>query len=290
MSFRTVVISNTCKLDYKLNYLTIRTNEDIKQVFIEEIAVLILETTAISITAALLSELIKQKVKVIFCDEKRNPSSELISYYGSHDTSNKILSQINWDTIIKEEVWTIIIKEKIKNQALLLKELNLSQHELLFSYIDQLEHYDSTNREGHAAKVYFNAIFGNEFTRNDDCATNAALNYGYTLLLSTFNREIVSQGYITQLGLFHKNRFNQFNFASDLIEPFRVIVDKFVIRNNFSKFEKDEKHIMVTILNQEVKIDGKKQYLLNAIKIYCKSVFNILNKLDNDFICFEYEL
>lgn len=79
---------------------------------------------------------------------------------------------------------------------------------------------------GHAAKVYFNALFGMDFTRTEESSINAALNYGYGILLSAFNREIVLNGYITQLGLFHNNMFNQFNLGSDLMEPFRTIVDQ----------------------------------------------------------------
>lgn len=100
---------------------------------------------------------------------------------------------------------------------------------------------DETNREGHAAKVYFNALFGKDFTRTEDSPLNAALNYGYSIILSLFTREIVSNGYITQIGLFHDNMFNQFNLACDLMEPYRPIVDRFVVEMKPTQFEKDEK-------------------------------------------------
>ena len=100
MSWRIVVISQMAKLDLRLNYLVIR-KEDTVRIHLSEISTLIIETTAVSLTAALLSELTKRKIKVIFCDEKRNPSSELIPYYGSHDTSDKIRIQIKWQKYIK---------------------------------------------------------------------------------------------------------------------------------------------------------------------------------------------
>ena len=106
------------------------------------------------------------------------------------------------------------------------------------------------------------------------------MNYGYGIILSTFNREIVSNGYITQLGLFHDNMFNQFNLGSDLMEPFRILVDRKVYEMKPEKFEKEEKLQLVNILNQEVTIDGKRNYVVNAIKIYCKSIFDAIN--DND--------
>ena len=83
---------------------------------------------------------------------------------------------------------------------------------MLSGYTEQIELADTTNREGHAAKVYFNALFGMEFTRSADIAINAALNYGYSMILSAFNREISANGYLTQLGIFHNNMFNHFLF------------------------------------------------------------------------------
>ena len=270
--------------------MVIRDSEQTIRVHISEISVLIIENTATSITTALLNELTKQKVKVIFCDEKRNPSSELISYYGSHDTSNKVRHQIAWKQNTKESVWTEIVTEKIRKQKQFLEILDKEEAILLNTYINDIAWNDESNREGHAAKVYFNALFGLNFTRTSDSPLNAGLNYGYTIILSAFTREIVANGYITQLGLFHDNMFNQFNLASDLMEPFRVLVDQKVYSMRYTEFEHEQKMEIVNILNQEVRIDGKIQYVNNAIKIYCKSVFDALNEDDSSlirFYCFE---
>ena len=285
MSWRIVVISRSAKLDYKLDYMIVR-QEEITKIHLSEISMLIIESTAVSLTASLLSELTKRKIKTIFCDEKRNPSSELISYYGSHDTSAKVRKQIIWSKEVKTEVWTEIVTEKIRNQRNFLKKLNKMEYKLLDDYIEQVQIGDSTNREGHAAKVYFNALFGAKFTRTSDCPINAALNYGYGLLLSAFNREIVANGYITQLALFHDNMFNPFNLGSDLMEPFRILVDRRVIKLLPEKFEHDEKMFMVDLLNQEIVIDGKNNYINNAVKIYCKSVFDAINENDVSLIRF----
>lgn len=285
MSWRIVVISRSAKLDYKLDYMIVR-QEEITKIHLSEISMLIIESTAVSLTASLLSELTKRKIKTIFCDEKRNPSSELISYCGSHDTSAKVRKQIIWSKEVKTEVWTEIVTEKIRNQRNFLKKLNKMEYKLLDDYIEQVQIGDSTNREGHAAKVYFNALFGVKFTRTSDCPINAALNYGYGLLLSAFNREIVANGYITQLALFHDNMFNPFNLGSDLMEPFRILVDRRVIKLLPEKFEHDEKMFMVDLLNQEIVIDGKNNYINNAVKIYCKSVFDAINENDVSLIRF----
>lgn len=281
MSWRTVVITKRAKLDMKTGYLVVRTEESTNKISLDEISVLIIENTAVSVTGCLISALSEKKIKVVFCDEKRNPSCELVPYYGSHDTSVKIKKQISWSDEIKSYVWTEIIAEKIRKQAELLIEINrIDESTMLKSYIEELEIGDVTNREGHAAKVYFNALFGKDFTRSQECVTNAALNYGYSVIMSAINREIVSHGYITQLGLFHSNMYNQFNLSCDLMEPFRIIVDKIVYEHDFAKFDKEEKHLLIDLLNSTVFINNTQQYLINAIKIYCRSVFDALN--DND--------
>lgn len=285
MSWRIVVISRRAKLELKMNYLVVR-DDEVKRVHLSEISTIIIETTAASLTTSLLCELSKRKIKVIFCDERRNPSSELIPYYGAHDTSGKVREQVGWRSETKSMIWTEIITEKIRNQARVLDEFKKEESKLIFSYIPQILLRDESNREGHAAKVYFNALFGMDFTRTADNATNATLNYGYSILLSAFAREIVSAGYITQLGLFHDNQFNQFNLASDLMEPFRQLVDRKVYLIRPDEFSKEEKIEMINILNMTVEIAGRRQYVNNAIKIYCKSVFEALNEEDISEICF----
>ena len=281
MSWRTVVVGGHAKLDYKMDYLVVRKQEATSKIYIGEIGLLIVESTAVSITTMLLSELAKNKVKVVFCDEKKNPQSEIIPYYGAHDTSMKIRQQIAWNVNIKSEVWTEIVAEKIRNQMRFLYELEYKeQADLLKQYVQEILPKDESNREGHAAKVYFNAIFGLDFTRSEENAINAALNYGYSILLSCFNREIVSNGYITQIGLFHDNRFNQFNLASDFIEPFRTLIDRKVVKMMPEDFRKEEKMELVNVLNQNVIIEQKVHSVNNAIKIYCRSIFAALNNED----------
>ena len=139
-----------------------------------------------------------------------------------------------------------------------------------------MSHGDKTNREGLAAKVYFNALFGMDFNRNEDVPRNAALNYGYSLLLSVFNKEIIYNGYMTQIGLFHDNKLNPFNLASDLMEPYRILVDRIVYGSNWELFDSNEKRKMLSLLEQEITISGNKQVLTNAIRIYVRSVFDAL--------------
>lgn len=290
MSWRTVLISKSAKLDYQLGYMVVR-QETTQKIHLSEIHTLIVETTSVSITAALLAELTKEKVKVIFCDEKRNPSSELIPYYGSHDSSLKLRSQIKWDEDIKGTVWTAIVSEKIYQQAIYLKERGKTECGLLFQYMDEMEFADRSNREGHAAKVYFNALFGKDFTRGSDHILNIALNYGYSIILSCFTREIAACGYLTQLGLFHDNMFNHFNLASDLMEPYRVVIDRKVCDMDLKEFESLQKKEIVSVLNDQVNINGRRETIANAVKIYCKSVFDAIEEKDLSRLRFyTYEL
>ncbi len=291
MGWRTVVVSKPSKLDLKLGYVVIRDSETTVRVHIDEVSVIIIENTASSVTTALLNQLTKQKIKVIFCDEKRNPSSELVSYYGCHDCSLKIKLQTEWQQFAKETVWTAIVTRKIQTQCENLCFFGLPEAEMLEDYIDEIEFFDQSNREGHAAKVYFNAMFGKSFTRSDENPINAMLNYGYSIILSCINREIVSNGYLTQIGLRHCNQFNHFNLSCDLMEPFRAIVDRCVRIAMPQKFESDEKRQILSLLSEEFLIDNRKQTLLNVIKIYVKSVIEAIETQDTSCIKFyKYEL
>ena len=291
MGWRTVVVSRSSKLDYKLGYMVIRDSTETIRVHLSEISVLIIENTASSVTTALLNELTKQKIKVILCDEKRNPSSELVSYYGCHDTSLKVRTQMEWQPIAKQTVWTAIVSEKIKKQRDNLFYFQCTEYAMLDNYLEELEFNDESNREGHAAKVYFNAMFGKEFSRSDKSAINAMLDYGYSIILSCINREIVSNGYITQIGLFHNNIFNQFNLGCDIMEPFRTIIDRAVKKYMPNTFGKEEKQIILELLSKDFIIEGKRQTLLNTFKIYVKSVISAIESNDISIIkFFSYEL
>ena len=258
-----------------MNYLVYRIPCETKRILLDEIHTIILESTAISITTSLLVELSKRKINVIFCDEKRQPNSQLIPFYGAHNTSKKVLEQINWKEDVKNKVWKSIIQKKIFNQSKLLLSLGKNDKaEQLDMYANFVEDGDITNREGHAAKVYFNNAFYDGFTRNDDSLINACLDYGYTILLSMISRSIVASGYITQIGIHHKGEFNEFNLSCDLIEPLRFLVDyKAKTISNPDTF-KDE---MASVLSMDVLINGRVLSLNNAIPIYINSVLDSLN-------------
>lgn len=289
MGFRTVIVNSRAKLEFRLNFMIVR-GENEKRIFIDEINTLIVQSTAVSLTAALLSELIRSGVKVIFCDEKFNPCSELVPYYGAHNTSKRYKIQMQWRDETKDEIWKLIIAQKITNQKNFLQKRGFTaEAELIGSYIPDILPGDATNREGHSAKVYFNCLMPCGVSRRDGGFLNGCLNYGYAVLLSCFNREIVASGYLTQFGIWHDNEFNQFNLSSDLIEPFRTIVDE--VAFSLPEGDKEFKRKMADILNFQISIDGKTTTLDLAVRTYVRSVLNALEASDPSLIIFpSYEL
>lgn len=287
MSFRTVVITKRSKLDLMMGYLVVRKEDDTQRIFLDEINTIIIENPACCVTGCLLVELTKRKIKVIFCDEKHSPNSELLPCYGHCENSGKLREQIHWDMEFCKKLWTYIIAEKIHNQALFLLECD-KNHEagMLRDYISELQTGDISNREGHAAKVYFNAIFGNEFKRGDGMAVDSALNYGYSLILSAFNREIVACGYLTQLGIAHRNTFNHFNLSCDLMEPFRILIDRHIYACCFFQFESDEKHRVLEIFNTPFLLNGEIRRLDDCIRLYVRSIFKAIDNKNLSMVKF----
>ncbi len=152
---------------------------------------------------------------------------------------------------------------------------------MLCGYADEVEFDDKTNREGHAAKVYFNGLFGNEFSRDAQNVQNAALNYGYALILSSFNKEVASRGYLTQLGIHHKNEFNHYNLSCDLMEPFRPFVDALVAGNKAEVFDSDYKRSLLMLLDAKVSYLGRDYKIRTAIEAYVRSVTDVLDGKTN---------
>ena len=285
MSFRTVVISKQSKLSYKNRFLVVKQESDEKYIHLSEIDTIIVDSISVSISTYLLKELSDNKINIIFCDEKHNPFGELKSYYLSHNVSKKILLQTKWSQRKKNNLWQEIIKNKITNQALQIRKIKSQNYNLLLSYVNEVVSGDKTNREGHSAKVYFNTLFTKKFVRNENDSINAALNYGYAILLSSFNKEIVSNGYLTELGIHHKNEFNPFNLSCDLMEPFRIIIDNFVYHNKERELNTDYKMDIVNILNSKFKYNGKQYTLKDIIKLYTKNVFLYLEQ-EKEYIGF----
>ena len=187
-------------------------------------------------------------------------------------------------------LWKRIIEEKIKNERRLLEKLGKIEASKLIEYENNVEIGDLTNREGHAAKVYFNSLFGNKFSREDgNNKINKYLNYGYSIIVSLINREIKLFGYLTELGIHHKGETNPFNLTYDFFEPLRSYVDSFVANNLVN--DDVYKDFFINMLSNQVSFDNRKIFLDNAIHLYVQSLFSALINKDISEVKFvEYEL
>ncbi|BBD42726.1 hypothetical protein ANG6_0661 [Streptococcus anginosus T5] len=279
MGWRTVVVNTHSKLSYKNNHLIFKDASRTELIHLSEVDILLLETTDIVLSTMLIKRLVDENILVIFCDDKRLPTAMLMPYYARHDSSLQLSNQITWSEDVKAEVWTTIIAQKILNQAMYLGDCGFfEKSQSVIDLYNGLELFDPSNREGHAARIYFNTLFGNDFSREQDNDINAALDYGYTLILSMFAREVVVCGCMTQFGLKHANQFNQFNLASDIMEPFRPIIDRIVYENRNDDFVKIKRELF-TIFSDTFLYNGKEMYLSNIISDYTKKVIKTLNQM-----------
>jgi len=230
-----------------------------------------------TVTGYLICELMKNKVNVIFCDERRNPVGELHPCYGSNETSRRVMEQAEWSGDRKDYLWQSIVRQKVRNQGHLLERVDPEAAKRIYGYVDEIELADRTNREGIAAKVYFNRVFGPDFSREIKNDRNAALNYGYSIILSSFNKEIVARGFCTQLGVHHHNIFNQFNLSCDLMEPFRSLVDEVVLEQNDAIFDQEYKEKLLDVLNKMIRYDRQHMAVSTAITRFVRNATDYLS-------------
>lgn len=281
MSFRTVIIEKQSKLSYQGDYLVVRQDGETTKIHLSEIMSIVLHTQQAFISAYLLSELAKQKISFIICDEKHNPISQSLPIYGAHNSTKRITEQLGWGEPIKKRLWQHIVRMKISQQADLLERRNLPEATDLRAMVQEVKTGDKTYQEAQAARIYFQALFGADFSRDRDFSINAALNYGYAILLSMFNRELVAKGYLTQRGICHRNEYNQFNFSCDLMEPFRPIVDQIVADNVSEYFTKETKHTLANLGNNQVQYEEGNYRLSSVISSFVQDCVNVLNKSSN---------
>ncbi|MBC2128372.1 type II CRISPR-associated endonuclease Cas1 [Listeria marthii] len=278
MGWRTVVVNSHSKLSYKNQHLVFKSTYQHEMIHLSEIDVLILETTDITLTTMLINCLVAENILILFCDDKRLPIGKVLPFYGRHDSSLQLSKQLGWDSELKSEVWTEIISQKILNQSTFLSMLDYDEKaDSLIKLHETLEIFDPTNREGHAARIYFNQLFGNDFTREQENDINSGLNYGYTLLLSIFARELVKSGCMTQFGLKHSNQFNDFNFASDIMEPFRPLVDQIVYEKRAEDFQVIKRSLF-ELFNKQFDYNDQHMFLTNIASDYTKKVVKVLNE------------
>lgn len=256
-----------------------RKTDDTKKIHLSEISSIILQNTQVYLSAYLLAELAKCKISLVVADEKYNPIGQYLPLYGAHNASKRVAEQLSWGEPIKKRVWQEVVKEKIRQQARVLEENGQSEAaKSLYECRDEVKSGDTTNREAHAARLYFSALFGKGFSRDENTSINAALNYGYAVLLSMVNREVVSRGYLTQCGICHRNEYNQFNFSCDLMEPFRPIVDHLACEYAQELFDQDVRRLLGDLGNRVVAYKGGSYRLYSVVSLFVQDCVAALNK------------
>lgn len=283
---RTLHFSNPAYLSLHLGQMVIKfpseNGEERKTVTrpIEDIGIVIIESQAVTITSALLSELLANNVAVVTCDERHLPNGLLLNLDGNTLQTERFLAQINASIPLKKQLWQLTVKQKISNQAALLKHVNGVETGCMEVWSRNVKSGDSDNLEGRAAAYYWKNFFPDlpEFRRGQfEDAPNHLLNYGYSILRGVIARSLVGSGLHPTLGIYHHNKYNSYCLADDIMEPYRPYVDKVVmnIGNLFgwaTPITKDVKKILLSIPTLDVVIDGLRRPLMVGASITTASL------------------
>ena len=251
---RTLFFSTPFCLSLKDNQMVVNTKqmpEEKRTIPIEDIGFVVLEHQQINITLPLLNALSDNNVAVIICGKDYMPNAMLMNLDSNKTQGESFRVQIEASEPLKKGLWKQVVEAKIRNQAALLNKLG-KDGDKLKQYYSNVKSGDSDNREGIAAKIYWNELFGDDFVRSrEGSEPNNLLNYGYTLLRAAVARALMGSGLLPALGIFHRNRYNAFPLADDIMEPYRPYVDEIVYHmyvNGINKLDKEAKSQFLNLL------------------------------------------
>ena len=237
---------------------------------LEDINCVLIENQSVTVSSYMLQEFAKNEIALYVCDEKHLPNAVLLPLV-KHSRHFKMLTrQIEAGKPLIKRLWQQIIVCKIKNQALCLKEMGLDGYDKLLAMTKEVQSGDKTHVEAKAAAYYFRALYGDDFTRDNECIINSAMNYAYAIIRGLIARSIVCYGLEPSLGMFHHSELNSFNLADDLIEVFRPLVDLYVA-SHFDIAEVDAdltpqiKRDLFNIINYDMSVKGDKRIISNCI-------------------------
>jgi len=273
MSWRSLVISHPSKISIKNNQLVLE-QEEIWSMPVEDLTAVVIEDPQVVITMRTLEILASNGTIVYVCDTRHIPIGYLLPYYQHSRQLKAIQQQLAITQPFKKRLWQQIIQQKVKNQSYVLMcvgKRNIS--EKVKTMVEEVDSGDSKNIEAQVAKIYFEALFQKGFNRNYDNVYNACLDYGYSIIRGAIARNIAKYGYIPSFGIHHKSELNNYNLADDFIEPFRPIVDFWVMENikGDMEFSKEIRGGLVDLLNYDVIIAGKRECVSNAINVMLSS-------------------
>lgn len=275
---RTLFFSNPCYLSIKLKQLVVhQREEDVqKQLPLEDVGFIILENPQITISLAAIQEMSENNIAVIFCDSKYMPTSMLFHLDTHYVQQERFHYQVNASLPLKKQLWQQTVKAKITNQAAVLKEKDKDGQALLQMAKDVLSG-DSSGREAKAAKVYWRRLFGENFNRERFGEwPNPMLNYGYAIIRAATARALSASGLLNTLGIHHRNKYNAFCLADDIMEPYRPWVDREVHRiyevDEHAELSKEHKTALLSILTHDTVMEAERSPLMIALQRTAQSL------------------
>ncbi|MCK9481883.1 MAG: type II CRISPR-associated endonuclease Cas1 [Bacteroidia bacterium] len=249
--------------------------EAIASIPIEDIGLLILDHSRITLTQALMSELLENNVALITCNSTHHPCGMMLNLDGNTLQAKRFMAQIESSLPLKKQLWQQTVKQKINNQGILLEKQRQGDAQMLYNMAKQVRSGDPENFEGRAAAYYWQHIFGVEsnFIRDrEGNKPNTWLNYGYSILRACVARSLVGSGLLPTLGIHHRNQYNSYCLADDIMEPYRPFVDE-LICGLLHKFPKTEGELTTEIKKElliipaiDVEIDNNKSPLMVALQ------------------------
>ena len=281
MLYRSIYVGNPAHLKLKDKQLKIvdPATQTIKgSVPTEDLGLLMLDHYQITLTHQLLQELMKNNVVVISCDEKHLPSGAMLPFNGNTQYSERVKVQIEVSEPLKKQLWKQTIESKIKNQAKVLERLG-KYADPMYEYLKEVKSGDTTNMEGIAAQHYWKYLIDYAFLRDRFGEyPNQFFNFGYGVLLSIVARALVDTGLLLVLGIFHRNKYNPYCLASDIMEPYRPIVDLLVmewltVHPEVEELNKESKAHILQMATSDVQIEKNIHPLIVAVKSTASSLY-----------------
>lgn len=292
MSWRIIYISESEQLKLYLDNLKVVKGEHEVLIPLSDIHTIVVDNPNTTVTGRLMNKLTEYHILLIFCDENHNPNVFSLGLYSHYRVYGVLSQQLKWSDQFKGEMWKKIVQIKISNQSSILKFLQKNEETItrMNKFAQDVLPEDSTNREGHAAKIYFNELLGEKFKRgrNATDAFNAALNYGYIVLRACFARTVVAYGLHPSFGIGHRSQFNAFNLVDDCMEVFRLIIDLWVVLTiqEGDYLDREKKQQLIGRLSAKIEIGGQKQTVLNAIDLFVQSFIKAMNNENLDYLVY----
>lgn len=271
---RTLYFGNPAYIKTRNNQMIVERNDmDDRSFPIEDIGIVILDHQQITITQSVLAKLLENNSAVITCNDIHHPVGMFLNLCGNTLQSQKFTHQIAASAPLKKQLWQQTITAKIQNQANFFEQKQIPNR-LLQNLAATVKSGDTDNNEAQAAAHYWKNIFPDflNFKRQrDGDPPNNLLNYGYAILRAVVARSLVASGLLPTLGIFHRNQYNAYCLADDIMEPYRPYVDSVVwdiVRMNgkFLEVTPNMKQELLKIPALDVMIDEKKSPLMNAVQ------------------------